>query len=96
MHRPWNCYHGTFTEADMRATVDAISDRSRGGVSLQDLGFSDVAVDDGWQVCGAGRNISGLASYHDADGAPIVNTSKFPDVKGMVAYGHSKNLTMGW
>ena len=32
----------------------------------------------------------------DASGAPLVNKSKFPDVKAMVAYGHSKEVSMGW
>ena len=94
--RSWNCYAGDVTDADVRATVDAITDRSRGGVSLLDLGFSDVGVDDGWQACKTGREVGGLSSFHDASGAPLVNKSKFPDVKAMVAYGHSKNVTMGW
>jgi len=84
------------TDADVRATVDAITDRSRGGVSLLDLGFSDVGVDDGWQACKTGREVNGMSSFHDASGAPLVNKSKFPNVKAMVAYGHSRKVTMGW
>ena len=33
---------------------------------------------------------------HDAAGFPMVNKDKFPDLKWLVAYGHSKNVKMGW
>ena len=29
-------------------------------------------------------------------GTPLVNVSKFPSLKGLVDYGHSKNMKMGW
>ena len=33
---------------------------------------------------------------HDADGFPLVNKDKFPDLEWLVDYGHSKNVKMGW
>lgn len=51
----------------------------------------------GWQACGTGRFLDNHSSFHAADGTPLVNKTKFADVKGMVAYGHkNKGLTMGW
>ena len=34
-------------------------------------------------------------SQHYANGTPAIN-AKFPDMGGLVQYGHSKNLRMGW
>lgn len=34
-------------------------------------------------------------TQHDAAGNPVIN-SKFPDMAGLVEYGHSKGLLMGW
>ena len=35
-------------------------------------------------------------SYHDENGAPVVDLAKFPDMKGMVDHAHSLNLTAGF
>merc|ERR1719446_1647291 len=61
--------------------------------SLCDLGYCDVGLDDNWQNCkgGAGGN-----NYHDADGNPVVNTERFPDMKNMTYHAHSLGLTAGW
>ena len=53
-------------------------------------------MDDGWQACGTGRSLDNHSSFHAPDGTPLVNKTKFPDVKAMVAYGHKKGVTMGW
>lgn len=95
--RSWNCYHGDVSQAKIEATIDAVVKKRAGGVSLLDLGFSDVGVDDGWQACGTGRTLDNHTSFHAADGTPLVNKTKFPSVQDMVAYGHKhKGLTMGW
>ena len=61
-------------------------------VSLRSLGYQDVGLDDCWQKCGAGYK----GSYHTEAGVPIVDETKFPDLGGMVEYGHAQNLTVGW
>ena len=72
----WNCYHGDVDDKSMRATIDAITDRSRTvdgkPTSLADLGFVHVGIDDGWQACGTGYQ----GSFHAEDGTPLVNTTK--------------------
>ena len=59
--------------------------------SLADAGYARVGIDEGWEACGAGVN----GTQHDADGAPVIDTVKFPDMGALVAYGHSKNIEMG-
>ena len=66
---------------------------SRGdGRSLLDHGYISIGLDDNWQACGTGIN----GSFHDAQGHPLINTASFPDMKSMVAHGHSKGVKMGW
>jgi alpha-galactosidase len=61
--------------------------------SFSDLGYSDVGLDDGWQLCNSGPGGKG---YHNGSGYPNVDLSLFPDFKAMTAYAHSLNLTAGW
>ena len=48
----------------------------------------------GWQLCNSGSEPP--TSFHDAAGKPIVNTSKFQDLKSMTAYAESKGFFLGW
>ena len=56
--RSWNCYHGDVSDVQIRATIDAVTQKTRSvdGIphSLVDLGFVHVGIDDGWQACGTG------------------------------------------
>ena len=61
--------------------------------SLRDLGYNWVGQDDGWQQCNSGP---GGVGWHNADGTPNVNKSKFPDLSGSVSYVHSLNLSVAW
>eukprot|EP00937_MAST-01D_sp_MAST-1D-sp2_P004851 g4851.t1 len=60
--------------------------------SLADLGFVHAGLDDAWQACGTG--VSG--SFHAADGRPLVNTTRFPDMAAMVAFGRARGLLPGF
>lgn len=83
-------------EENMKATMDAMVDRSRGGVSLADLGFTDVGLDAGFEDCGA-RKVGGRAAFHGPDGHVLVDKHKFPSGLGaLVEYGHDKGLTVSW
>lgn len=80
----------------MEATIDAMTAKvwTIAGVanrSLLDAGYSSAGVDEGWEGCGKGVN----GSQHDANGDPVIN-SKFPDMAGLVKYGHANGLKMGW
>eukprot|EP00664_Eupelagonemidae_sp_cell27_P007524 gene7524-8309_t len=75
--------------------MDAMTRRSRkvGGTptSLLDAGYANAGLDDNWQACGTGVK----GSFHDADGNPLINTTTFPDMAGMVQHGHAQGLKVG-
>jgi alpha-galactosidase len=51
------------------------------GAGLHDVGYQFANLDDGWQACGQGVN----GSFHDANGYPIMDPVKFPNVTAMAA-----------
>jgi hypothetical protein len=66
-------------------------------MSLQDLGYVHAGVDDGWQLCDSFHVMpSNTSAFHDAGGHPIVNTTKFPDLKALSSYAESKDILLGW
>ena len=82
-------------QTKIEGQIDALVARnaSRGdGRSLLDHGYASIGLDDNWQKCGAGIN----GSFHDADGHPIVDETKFPSMKAMCDYGHKQSVKMGW
>ena len=94
--RTWNAYscdvNQTIVEKIMDLMVETHSFKTGTNVSLLQLGYKDVGLDDCWQNCGAGYK----GSFHTKTGDPIVDESKFPDLGQMVEHGHKKNLTVGW
>ena len=68
-------------------TVDGVP------TSLLDLGYKSAGIDDCWQECGSGP---GGIGFHDASGYPIVNKTRFPDMRAMTAKARSLGLTPGW
>lgn len=95
---PGNFYQGDITQAIMEANMRALAARTRttkgrtGNVSLLDIGYARCGLDDNWQACGTG--LSG--SFHSSSGQPLINRSRFPDMKSMVDLGHSLGLAVGW
>ena len=61
-------------------------------MSLSDLGYIHIGLDDNWQACGAGN----LSAFHNTNGLPVVNQRKFPNLKGMVNHAHALGLHAGW
>ena len=101
--RSWNAFGADVTQAKMEAAMDAMADRSRTlldrdgttvrAASLADLGFVHAGLDDAWQACGAGVE----GSFHDADGNPLVNGSRFPKGMGaLVTHAHTRGLLAGF
>ena len=95
--RTWNTFGLQVNQSLMTSIMDAMVSRARSvdGVptSLADLGYIDVGVDDGWQLDNSGPGGHG---YHNASGYPNVNTSRFPSLAAMTAYGHAAQLRVGW
>ena len=96
--RNWNFFQGNITQETMQAQMKAMASRERpvwglsGLHSLADVGYNRAGLDDNWQMCHAGFQ----GSFHDEQGNPIVNKTRFPDLKAMVDFGHSLNLSVGW
>ena len=86
--RSWNTFKLSISQPIMEEIFDALASRNRSvdGVptSFLDLGYVDVGLDDGWMLCKPGGG-----GYHDADGRPLVNLNKFPDLASMVQHGHA-------
>ena len=92
--RSWNLFGAGVTQPLIVSQMAGMVDRSRGGVSLLDLGYSDVGLDDNWQECGSyGPN---KYTFHSEEGRPVVNPIRFPDFQNMTNYAHSVGLTAGW
>ncbi|GAB5362541.1 hypothetical protein AAMO2058_000806200 [Amorphochlora amoebiformis] len=96
--RSWNLYGDNVSQDLLESIMDAMVVRKRlvNGVptSLCDLGYCDVGLDDAWQECGSyGKD---KYTYHEETGAPVVNTTRFPNMSGMVEHAHNLNLTAGF
>lgn len=63
-----------------------------GNTTMVSAGYTMFTLDLGWEACGAGED----GSFHDANGNPIVNTTKLPDLKGLVATALAKGLSPWW
>lgn len=65
---------------------------SCGSKSLLDVGYSFANLDDGWQACGQGEN----GGFHDADGNPMMDLAKFPNVSSMTSLARALGLRPGF
>jgi len=94
--RSWNSFGGDIDQPKMIGIIDALVDSSRQvngkPTSLLDLGYGRAGLDDNWQACGTGIN----NSFHDAQGHPLINKQRFPDMKQMNDYAHGKKVKTGW
>mmetsp|Transcript_17470 Transcript_17470/g.37878 ORF Transcript_17470/g.37878 Transcript_17470/m.37878 type:complete len:447 (+) Transcript_17470:3-1343(+) len=92
--RSWNAYGGDVRDTLILSVADALKRRTRlaDGVptSFADLGYYRLGIDDGWQACGEGPR----QAYHGTDGTPLVNNTRFRDLKALVDYGHEAGLLM--
>jgi hypothetical protein len=76
--RSWNCYHQAISQEKMTIAANAMVNKSR-GASLLELGYENCGLDDYYQACGTGVN----GSFHNASGYPLIDHTKFPDMKAM-------------
>ena len=97
--RSWNFYACEVSSTVFERQIDAISDRSRlvdgKPTSLSDLGYATVGIDDCWQDCTGPKSFNG--SYHDQDGHPIVDLSRFPGgLRALSDKAAAKGIGLGW
>ena len=85
----WNCFSWNVTADDVRKAADAFEK-----TGLAEHGWSYINIDDFWQ----NKPTSWMKDLHGPvrDGNGKVNTNKrFPDMKGLVDYIHSKGFKAG-
>lgn len=94
--RSWNCFQGDVTDAKIRLTIDALAARTHlvdGKLkSLFDVGYIHVGIDDGWQACDTGP----YNSFHNEQGIPLVNKTRFTDLLSLTNYGRTHGAKVGW
>jgi len=97
--RSWNQFGGDVTQAGIELQVRALVGVKRmiDGklMSLYDVGFRTVGLDDGYQVCKKHSVEEGPRSHDKETGFPIIN-KRFPDMRKMVRMAHSLGVKMGW
>lgn len=93
--RSWNAFGNQISEKIFVNAIDAITAKNwtvgEKIVSLADVGYNSIGIDEGWEGCGMGVN----GTQHYVNGTPAVNTN-FSDMKELVQYGHKKKLRMGF
>ena len=98
--RSWNAFGANINDKTFRNdAIDAVTakvwDVGGAKASLFEVGYTRVGIDEGWENCSGTDPDHGLRQ-HNVDGTPMINVDKFPDLKGLVDYGHSKGVLMGW
>eukprot|EP01043_Picozoa_sp_COSAG02_P004413 COSAG02_NODE_114_length_35585_cov_149.458293_14_plen_224_part_00 len=97
--RPWNCFRNHFTQQTARMAIDALAVRNRtvkgepGLVSLCDLGYCRMGIDEGYEKMYPNNH-----SFHDwFSGLPLVDKTTFHDMQGLVAHAHAQpNMKIEW
>jgi alpha-galactosidase len=79
----WYIHYYRVTDADMRAAADVMIESG-----MADFGYQYVNIDDCWS------KKRGDTPYRDDDGTILPN-DKFPDMKALTDYIHSKGLKAG-
>ncbi len=86
----WNCFAGAVTGRNIRDSIDAF-DKS----GLAEHGWSYVNIDDFWQNKPSAKNDPTLQGpERNPDGTIAVN-KRFPSMKELADYAHSKGLKIG-
>jgi len=85
----WNCFANSVSDAKIRAAADAMVTSG-----LINHGWTYVNIDDFWQVHPNSKDPTLLGPERNADGS-IHPNPRFPDMKALADYIHSKGLKAG-
>ncbi len=85
----WNCFAWAVTGANIKDTID-VFDKS----GLAEHGWSYVNIDDFWQNKPSAKDETLQGPEREPDGTIAVN-KRFPSMKDLAAYAHSKGLKIG-
>jgi alpha-galactosidase len=81
----WNCFAGSVSDAKVRAAADAMVSSG-----LIQHGWTYINIDDCWEV-----RANRPADERRAPDGHILTNARFPDMKALVDYIHSKGLRAG-
>jgi alpha-galactosidase len=85
----WNCWACAVDDPKVRASADAMV-----ASGLVDHGWTYINIDDCWEIKPETKDSLLMGEARDANG--MINTNKkFPDMKALTAYVHSKGLKVG-
>lgn len=94
--RSWNAWESDVTQTKMESVLDALTAPraiwNGSKVSLLQLGYNRVGIDEGWEQCGAGVN----GSFNDENCVPLTSRSRFPDMTGLVSKHHAAGAKLDW
>ena len=85
----WYCFFAGVTDEMMRAAADAMVE-----TGMINHGYSYINIDDGWSMKPGSNNPRLKGPARDEHGK-INSNKKFPDMKAMTDYIHSKGLKTG-
>jgi len=85
----WNCFAGAVSEEKVKAAADAFIKSG-----LQNHGWTYINIDDFWQTHRDSKDPTLQGPARDARGNILPNP-RFPDMKGLADYVHSKGLRIG-
>jgi alpha-galactosidase len=85
----WNCFASAVTADKVKAAADAMV-----ASGLINHGWTYINIDDYWQVHRNSKDPTLQGPQRDAAGKIIPNP-RFPDMKGLADYVHSKGLRIG-
>ncbi|WP_165225612.1 NPCBM/NEW2 domain-containing protein [Aquisphaera insulae] len=85
----WNCFAGAVNEKNVRDATDAFVN-----AGLRDHGWTYINIDDFWMTKSGDSDPTLHGPERDAAGK-INSNPRFPDMKGLADYIHSKGLKAG-
>lgn len=85
----WNCFGHEVSADKVKRAADALVT-----TGLVNHGWNYINIDDSWQFNRDGKDPSFKGKMRDENGYILTN-SKFPDMKGITDYFHSKGLKAG-
>ena len=86
----WNCFASAVTGQNIKDTID-VFDKS----GLADYGWSYVNIDDYWEIKPTAKNDPTLQGPERQPDGTITVNKRFPSMKGLADYAHSKGLKIG-
>lgn len=85
----WNCFANSVSDKDIRAAADEIVK-----TGLINHGWTYINIDDSWSIMPDSKDSMIAGEQRDKNGM-INSNKKFPDMKALSDYVHSKGLKLG-